>query len=186
MDLSLSKLSTGSGLGPSLRTARKSSGRTQGELAVAVGLSEKTIRMLEQGTGNLVSWDAVLEHLELEVVGRNLPSGSTLGEKLASLRKSRGLNQRELAAMVEVTQPTVVALELRGQGRVATLERILAALGAGAYLAPEAGRRLSTRTPGIPRRTRRGRRRPPCWRRSMPSSGDSTSTRAPRGSRGPA
>ena len=38
--------------------------------------------------------------------------------------------------MVDVTQPTIIALETRGRGRLATLERILAALGAGAYLAP--------------------------------------------------
>jgi len=56
--------------------------------------------------------------------------------KLATLRKSRGLNQRELAAMVEVTQPTIIALETRGRGRLTTLEGMLSALGAGAYLAP--------------------------------------------------
>ena len=101
-----------------------------------MGLTAKTIRFLVQGRGNLVTWNRVLDHLELEVVGRNLPGGASLGLKLATLRKSRGLNQRELAAMVEVTQPTIIALETRGQGRLATLERILAALGAGAYLAP--------------------------------------------------
>ena len=101
-----------------------------------MGLSEKTIRLLEQGRGNLVTWDAVLDHLKLEIVGRNLPAGPSLGMKIASLRKSRGLNQRELAAMVNTTQPTIIALEQRGRGRLATLERILAALGAGAYLAP--------------------------------------------------
>ena len=130
------KLSTGFGLGPSLRWARKATGKTQAELAIEVGLTEKSVRLLEQGRGNLVTWNRVLDHLELEVVGRNLPGGSSLGSKLATLRKSRDLSQRELATMVDVTQPTIIALETRGRGRLATLERILAALGAGAYLAP--------------------------------------------------
>ena len=43
------------------------------------------------------------------------------------------------AAMAEVTQPTIIALERRGQGRLATLERTLTVLGAGAYLAPQGG-----------------------------------------------
>src|SRR3954463_11910255 len=112
---------------------------TQAELAFEVGLTEKTIRLLEHGSGNLATWDAVLEHLKLEVVGRNLPAGPSLGQKLATLRKSRGLSQRELAAMAEVSEPTIIALERRGQGRLATLERTLTVLGAGSYLAPRGG-----------------------------------------------
>jgi len=116
--------------------ARKVTGKTQGFLAIEVGITEKSVRLLEQGRGNLVTWNKVLDHLALEVVGRNRPGGASLGVKLATLRKSRGLNQRELAAMVEVTQPTIIALETRGRGRLTTLEGMLSALGAGAYLAP--------------------------------------------------
>ena len=47
------------------------------------------------------------------------------------------MSQRELAALIEVTQPTIVALERRDQGRLSTLERVLVALGAGVYLAPK-------------------------------------------------
>ena len=38
--------------------------------------------------------------------------------------------------MVGVSQPTIVALEGQGRGRLDTLERVLETLGAGAYLAP--------------------------------------------------
>jgi phage N-6-adenine-methyltransferase len=51
------------------------------------------------------------------------------------------VSQRELAALIEVSQPTIIALECRGQGRLATLERVLVTLGAGARL----GRRGESR-----------------------------------------
>jgi phage N-6-adenine-methyltransferase len=111
-------------------------GLSQGLLAAAVGLAEKTLRQLEQGRGNLDSWRAVLERLGLELVGRNLPPGESLGSKLASLRRRRRLGQRELADLVGVSQPTIVALEGQGRGRLDTLERVLETLSAGAYLAP--------------------------------------------------
>jgi len=108
---------------------------TQGELARAVGLAEKTIRLLERGRGNLASWRAVLAHLGLELVGRNIPAGHSLGKRLAALRRGRNLSQRELAASIGVTQPTIVALERREQGRLDTFEPVLVTLGAGHYLA---------------------------------------------------
>jgi hypothetical protein len=37
---------------------------------------------------------------------------------------------------VGVSQPTLIALECEGRGRVHTLDRVLRVLGAGAYLAP--------------------------------------------------
>ena len=130
------KLPLLSGLGPALRGHRKAARITQPELARRTGLSVPTIRSLEAGRGNLDSWRAALGHLDLELVGRNLPAGTSLGEQLATLRRHRGLGQRELAELVGVTQPTLVALERRGHGRLSTLERVLVVLGAGAYLAP--------------------------------------------------
>jgi phage N-6-adenine-methyltransferase len=107
---------------------------TQAELARSCGLSVPTVRLLEAGRGNLDSWRAALDHLGLELVGRNLPPGESLGSKLASLRRRRRLSQRELADLVGVSQPTIVALEGQGSGRLDTLERVLETLGAGAYL----------------------------------------------------
>jgi phage N-6-adenine-methyltransferase len=95
-----------------------------------------TVRLLEAGRGNLDSFRAVLTQLDLELAGRNLPAGPSLGHSLATLRRHRGLGQRELAELVAVTPPTVVALERLGRGRLSTLERVLTGLGAGAYLMP--------------------------------------------------
>src|SRR3954453_20269063 len=114
---------------------RKAIGLSQGLLADAVGVTEKTLRQLEAGRGNLDSWRAALDHLGLELIGRNLPPGESLGSKLASLRRRRRLSQRELADLVGVSPPTIVALEGQGRGRLDTLERVLETLGAGAYLA---------------------------------------------------
>jgi len=124
-----------SGLGPDLRGHRKAARITRARLAGETGLSVPTIRLLEAGRGNLDSWLAVLEHLGLELAGRNLSGGDSLGVRVATLRRRRGLSQRELAALVGVSHPTVVALERRGEGRLSTLDRVLVALGAGAYLA---------------------------------------------------
>ena len=135
------KLPLHSGLGPDLRTHRKAARITQAVLARETGLSVPTIRLLEAGRGNLDSWLAVLEYLDLELAGRNLSGGDSLGARLATLRRRRGLSQRELAALVDVSHPTVVALERRGEGRLSTLDRALVALGAGAYLARRGGAR---------------------------------------------
>ena len=135
------KLPLHSGLGPDLRNHRKAARITQAGLARETGVSVPTIRLLEAGRGNLDSWHAVLERLGLELIGRNLPGGDMLGVRVATLRRRRGLSQRELAALVEVSHPTVVALERRGEGRLSTLDRALVALGAGASLAPRGGPR---------------------------------------------
>ena len=113
------KLPTDSRLGSALRSHRREKGLSQAALAAAAGLAEKTLRQLEQGRGNLDSWLAVLEQLGLELVGRNLPPGDSLGSSLASLRRRRRLGQRELAELVGVSQPTIVALEGQGGRRAA-------------------------------------------------------------------
>jgi DNA-binding XRE family transcriptional regulator len=84
-------------------------------------MCERTVSLLEQGHGNLDSWRSALTPLGAELVGRNLPSGPSLGLRPAKLRSHRGLGQRELTAMVGVTQPTIGALERRDTGRLSTL-----------------------------------------------------------------
>jgi DNA-binding XRE family transcriptional regulator len=96
----LRKVSADFAVGRELREHRKAMKITQGELAVQVGLSELTVRLLEQGRGNLASWWTVLEHLGLELVGRNLPAGPTLGKRRAALIRHRGISQRELAVLI--------------------------------------------------------------------------------------
>ncbi len=72
----------------------------------------------------------------MELAGRNLPAGQTLGRRIAVLRKRRGLSQRTLAALAGVTPPTITSLETAERGRLETLDTVLSVLGAGAYLKP--------------------------------------------------
>ncbi len=133
----MGKLSAGFDLGAELRTYRKTAGLTQPDLAAKAGLAERTVRALEQGSGTLDSWDAALDAIGLSLSGRNLPGGTTLGKRLTTLRRRRGLSQQALARCVGVTRPTLGALERDGKGRLSTLQGVLTVLGAGAYLAPE-------------------------------------------------
>ena len=135
----MDKLSTDSRLGISLREQRICARWTQAELARHAGLTAKTVGLLERGSGTLDSWDAALRALGLRLSGRNLPGGATLGLRLTTLRRRRGLSQEALARSVGVTKPTLGALEREGKGRLSTLERLLVVLGAGPYLAPREG-----------------------------------------------
>jgi transcriptional regulator with XRE-family HTH domain len=69
-------------------------------------------------------------------MGRNLPPGASIGERIVTLRKRKGMSQRALASIIETTQPTLITLEKHNRGRLQTLDRVLLALGAGVYLAP--------------------------------------------------
>jgi phage N-6-adenine-methyltransferase len=68
-------------------------------------------------------------------MGRNIAASGPLGSRLAELRRRRGLSQRELARLASTSQPTIIALERSGPGRLAVLERVADILGAGLYLA---------------------------------------------------
>ncbi len=132
----MGKLPADFDLGNELRSHRKAARLTQADLAQTARLAERTVRALEQGRGTLDSWRAALVALGLTLAGRNLPGGETLGERLTTLRRRRGLSQHDLARLVGVTRPTVGALEREGRGRLSTLRGVLTVLGAGAYLAP--------------------------------------------------
>ena len=132
MEANLLKVSLQNQLGEALRSARKAAGLTQGLLAERARVSVPTVRLLEHGQGNLTSWQTVLAALDLRLSGRNLPSAPNLGAQLALLRRRRGLSQRQLAVLVDVSQPTLIALERLSRGRLATLDRVLQRLGAGA------------------------------------------------------
>ena len=128
------KLPFQNSLGKSLSEHRKSQGLTLAVLAAEANLSAPTIRQLERGHGNLSSWNRVLDTFALEVGGRNLPPGEHSGVQVTKLRLRKQLSQRELAAIIHTSQPTLVAMERHNRGRLDVLQRILSALGTAAYL----------------------------------------------------
>ena len=124
-------------LGFHLQRERKDRKLTQSDLAQRAQVTIPTIRLLENGQGTLTSFWSVLEALHVEIAGRNLPAGESIGVQITTLRKRKGMSQRTLASIVETTQPTLIALERHCTGRLPTLDRVLTVLGAGAYLAPQ-------------------------------------------------
>jgi transcriptional regulator with XRE-family HTH domain len=122
-------------LGVHVQRARQDRKITQRALAQYAQVAITTLRLLEQGRGNLTSFWQVLDVLHLNIVGRNLPPGQHIGERIITLRKRKGVSQRELIKLIGVSQPTLIELEHRCTGRLLTLDRVLVALGAGAYLA---------------------------------------------------
>jgi phage N-6-adenine-methyltransferase len=124
-------------LGTALQRERKARKLSQSDLAQQALISIPTIHLLENGQGNLTSFWTVLHTLNLDIMGRNLPPGESMGKRIVTLRKRKGMSQRALASIIETTQPTLIALERHATGRLQTLDKVLVALGAGAYLAPQ-------------------------------------------------
>ena len=101
-------------LGRELQGTRKALGLPQCRVAASASLSVPTVRLLERGRGNISSWERVLSALNVELVGRNLPPGVSLGARVATLRKRRGLSQRALAAIVGTTLAVESVGEIAG------------------------------------------------------------------------
>ena len=121
-----------------LKSHRKEQQLTQAILASAVSLSVPTIHHLEQGKGHVQNWLKVLQHLELEVRGRNLPKvDPSIGQALAVLRHRRKLSQSVLSKQLQVSPSTLIRLEKECRGRLDVLDKALTLLGAGAYLAKQ-------------------------------------------------
>ena len=124
-------------LGKQFKEARKAQHLTQAQLAFKANLSIPTLRLLERGRGNLNSWTTALASLGLELDGRSLPAGATIGSRIASLRKRRELTQRELATIIGTTPTTLFSLERHSKGRLPVLNAVLTVLAASAYLTPQ-------------------------------------------------
>ncbi len=81
-------------LGGDLRDSRRALSMTQADLASRVGCSLPTTRQLEQGRGTLAVLTVAASILGVHLNGRNLPGGTTVGIRLATLRQRRGLSRR--------------------------------------------------------------------------------------------
>ena len=126
-----------SALGSEIRAARQEAGLLQAELAARIRCSIPTIRQAEQGGGTLTGFLTLAEKLDREIGGRSLPAGDNIGERLALLRKRRGISRRSLSAMAKVSPPTIAVIEASASGHLASMERMAAALGAGLFLYPK-------------------------------------------------
>jgi DNA-binding XRE family transcriptional regulator len=125
------KLPADSILGSDFRKHRNGRGLTQGQLAAEAGVAERTVRLLEQGQGK----PRLMAIRPQAAPGGDRRPQPAVRHLAGAEARQAAKWQRELAAMVGVTQPTIVALERRDKGRLSTLERVLSSLGAGSYLA---------------------------------------------------
>ena len=66
-------------LGTALQRERKARQLSQRDLAQQALISIPTIHLLENGQGNLTSFWTVLHTLNLDIIGRNLPPGASIG-----------------------------------------------------------------------------------------------------------
>src|SRR6266567_1209756 len=98
-------------LGMHLQQAWNACQCTQRTIAQQAHVSPPTLRLLEHGQGNLTSFWAVLHTLNLDIVGRNLPPGPHIGERILTWRQRKGMSQRELSQFVGVSPPTLLAWE---------------------------------------------------------------------------
>jgi len=124
------------GLGSGLRSARR--GRfTQAELAELVGTTQPAIACLEAGQGGMAAFLAAVGALGLELSGRGLPPGETLGVRLAVARRRQGLGLAAVAALAHVAEVTVTALERdASRSHVRIVDRVARALSCGLMLVP--------------------------------------------------
>ena len=103
-------------------------GITRSEVAKRTVCSVPTIRSVETCTGSIASMLSVIDALGGSLIWEHRKPEEPLGTSLATARRRCGMSQRTMAAMIGVTQPTVVAMERRTHGRMQTLKRYLDAV----------------------------------------------------------
>lgn len=96
-----------------------------------------SLRAAERGQGLLATFVCLADALGVEIGGRSLPPGESLGERLAVLRKRRELGRRTVAEVAGISPTTLQALESESDGHLATVIRVEEALGAQLGLFPK-------------------------------------------------
>jgi transcriptional regulator with XRE-family HTH domain len=113
---------------------RSNLGITRSEVARRSGCSGPTVRSVESGGGSIASMLSITGALGALLTWPDRNPVEPLGASLAVARRRAGMSQRTMAAMIGVTQPTIVAMERRTDGRMQTLERYLDALAVPALV----------------------------------------------------
>lgn len=107
---------------------RTANGATVAEVAKHSSLSPMTVSAVEKGNGSIRSTLKVLDALGAEISWKG-KRDRPVGMALALRRKEAAISQRRIAQLIGVTQPTIIALEVRNSGRMATMIKYLEVLG---------------------------------------------------------
>lgn len=122
------------GLGASLRALRRHRRVTQHQMATSGAMDIATVRQLEIGGGTVAPLLRATGVLNGRFVGQ--PTELALGAWIRAARKTAGLTQSALAALVGVSKPTIIQIE-HGQGSVRSLTGAMMSLGLEPELTPE-------------------------------------------------
>ena len=129
------------GLPARLRQTRTHADQTRMALATSAGVSDATVRQVEQdarmpSVGTIAKLAAALGVSAPWLaygLGDSAPdpgaSCDGMGQRLQTVRIERGLTKAALARMVELKAPSLSQIENGGQSGVDTVERIAKALG---------------------------------------------------------
>jgi len=112
-------------LGAMIRLRRQETGQRLADISILSGFSEPTIRLCENGRGNIKTLVLVLAAMGLKLGWSKIAVAEHPGFSIAKRRSFLRLSQRDLAGKVGVSHSTIVALETKFIGRVTTLERCL-------------------------------------------------------------
>lgn len=112
-------------------------GWTQRTLADRIGVDPQVVKRLERGVGSVRNLTAAMIALDFVLTG--VGPRATLPEQLVARLRRKGLSRQEVASRAGLSRTTVASLE-RGEGTIASLMSLLAAL------APQARRRAPERS----------------------------------------
>ncbi len=119
-----------------MRVARKALALTQVQLAARAGCNPRSVWAAELGQGHAGIYLRLAACCGMELAGRSLPPGDSLGARLHILRKRMRQSRRELAILSSVSQAAIADIEANRPGHLAILERLADGLGAGLTLVP--------------------------------------------------
>lgn len=108
-------------LGADLFAQRRKTSVSQHAMAMRIGCSIPSVRLVENGSGILFNFERMAAELKLVLDGNALPGGAGIGESLEMLRRRRGISRLELSRLSGVSVPTVASLE---KGRDCQLEKV--------------------------------------------------------------
>ncbi|MEI7607536.1 MAG: DNA N-6-adenine-methyltransferase [Rhodospirillaceae bacterium] len=127
-----------SSIGATVRKARGALNLSQAELGSRAGLTKMAVAQIENGGGRLDTLLALADILDLSIGGKGVgKADKPIGGRLLSLRGVRNLSQRAVAAMSDISAPTVGAIE-SGETRVhlSAVVKLAKALGGALKLVP--------------------------------------------------
>lgn len=111
-------------IGTLIRSVRHRLGYSQSEIAERANVSVPTLRGCENDSSTITNMMKIVKALDHRLIWAGIKENDVSGT-LSRRRRSRGISQRKMADLVDVTPPTILALETKFTGRMETLQKVL-------------------------------------------------------------